>query len=75
MYGSYGTDARACSHHVFLWRTDGCVIAYDYFAQLGEEEEARINDAEKSQASNVTIVTQPQYAFTSQPNAYSAPQY
>lgn len=53
----------------------GCVIAYDYFAQLGEEDEARINDAEKSQASNVTIVTQPQYAFTSQPNAYSAPQY
>lgn len=51
------------------------MIAYDYFAQLGEEEEARINDAEKSQASNVTIVTQPQYAFTSQPNAYSAPQY
>ena len=54
--------------------TDGCYIAYEYFGQLKEEAEARRRDAEKDQAANVTIVSQPQYAFASQPNAYGPPQ-
>ena len=35
---------------------------------------ARARDVEKTQASNVTFVSQPQYAFTSQPNQYGEPQ-
>ena len=57
-------------------RIDGCVIAFEYVGQLTEEEDAELaqqNHNPEKQASNVTIVTQPAYAFSATPNAYGPP--
>ena len=51
---------------------DGCWIALEYVSQLKEEENA-IRDSEKGPGQNVTIVSQPQYAFTGEPNRYGTP--
>ena len=53
---------------------DGCVIAFEYVGQLTEEEDAELAQQNpEKQASNVTIVTQPAYAFSATPNAYGPP--
>ena len=54
--------------------TDGCVIAFEYVGQLNDEEDAATSESryggEKGpQSQNVTIVTQPAYAFNATPNA------